>query len=141
MQVCRDPRWGRCYESFGERPELVQNMTSIVSGFQGEIPAGGRKGAPFVAGPRNVAACAKHYVGDGGTAGGINANDTAATFHELLAVHMPPYYNAVIRGVSTVMVSYSTWNGVKMHAHHFLITDFLKKQLRFRVSLRSAMEF
>jgi len=116
-------------------------MTSIVSGFQGEIPAGGRKGAPFVAGQRNVAACAKHYVGDGGTAGGINANDTVATFHELLAVHMPPYYNAVIRGVSTVMVSYSTWNVVKMHAHHFLITDFLKKQLRFRVSLRSAMEF
>ncbi|KAG2655759.1 hypothetical protein PVAP13_1KG359000 [Panicum virgatum] len=132
VAVCRDPRWGRCYESFGERPELVQNMTSIVSGFQGEIPAGGRKGAPFVAGQRNVAACAKHYVGDGGTAGGINANDTVATFHELLAVHMPPYYNAVIRGVSTVMVSYSTWNGVKMHAHHFLITDFLKKQLRFR---------
>ena len=139
--MCRDPRWGRCYESFGERPELVQNMTSIVSGFQGEIPAGGRKGAPFVAGQGNVAACAKHYVGDGGNAGGINANDTVATFHELLAVHMPPYYNAVIRGVSTVMVSYSTWNVVKMHAHHFLITDFLKKQLRFRVSLRSAMEF
>ena len=43
-------------------------MTSIISGFQGEMPAGGRPGAPFVAGPRNVAACAKHYVGDGGTA-------------------------------------------------------------------------
>ncbi|RLN08692.1 beta-glucosidase BoGH3B-like [Panicum miliaceum] len=107
-------------------------MTSIVSGFQGEIPAGGRKGSPFVAGRRNVAACAKHYVGDGGTAGGINANDTVATFHDLLAVHMPPYYNAVIRGVSTVMVSYSSWNGVKMHADHFLVTDFLKKRLRFR---------
>ncbi|XP_025827199.1 uncharacterized protein LOC112902365 [Panicum hallii] len=132
VAVCRDPRWGRCYESFGEHPELVRSMTSIVSGFQGEIPAGGRKGAPFVAGRRNVAACAKHYVGDGGTAGGINANDTAATFHELLAVHMPPYYNAVIRGVSTVMVSYSSWNGAKMHADHFLITDFLKKRLRFR---------
>ncbi|KAF8677129.1 hypothetical protein HU200_046596 [Digitaria exilis] len=131
----RDPRWGRCYESFSEHPELVKNMTSIISGFQGEIPAGGQKGAPFVAGRRNVAACAKHYVGDGGTAGGINANDTVATFHELLSIHMPPYYDAVIRGVSTVMVSYSSWNGVKMHANRFLVTDVLKNRLRFRVRL------
>ena len=108
-------------------------MTSIISGFQGEIPAGGRQGAPFVAGQRNVAACSKHYVGDGGTARGINENDTVASFHELLAVHMPPYYSAVIRGVSTVMVSFSSWNGVKMHANHFLVTDFLKTRLRFRV--------
>ena len=135
MQVCRDPRWGRCYESFSEHPEVVQNMTSIISGFQGEIPAGGRQGAPFVAGQRNVAACSKHYVGDGGTTKGINENNTVATFHELLSIHMPPYYNAVIRGVSTVMISYSSWNGVKMHANHFLITDFLKKELRFRVRI------
>jgi beta-glucosidase len=110
-------------------------MTSVISGLQGEVPVGGRKGVPFVAsgGRRNVAACAKHYVGDGGTAGGVNANDTVATFHELLSLHMPPYYNAVIRGVSTVMVSYSSWNGVKMHANHFLVTEFLKKRLRFRV--------
>ncbi|CAN6242923.1 unnamed protein product [Urochloa humidicola] len=133
VAVCRDPRWGRCYESFSEHPELVQNMTSTISGLQGEIPALGRKGEPFIAaGGRNVAACAKHYVGDGGTANGINANNTADTFHDLLSLHMPPYYSAVIRGVSTVMVSYSSWNGVKMHADRFLVTDFLKKQLRFR---------
>ncbi|KAF8677127.1 hypothetical protein HU200_046594 [Digitaria exilis] len=132
--VCRDPRWGRCYESFSENPELVQNMTSIISGFQGEIPAGGALGVPFMAGQRNVAACSKHYVGDGGTTKGINENNTVATFHELLSIHMKPYYNAVIRGVSTVMISYNSWNGVKMHANQFLITDILKRQLRFRVN-------
>ncbi|CAN6237029.1 unnamed protein product [Urochloa humidicola] len=132
VAVCRDPRWGRCYESFNEHAGVVQNMTSIISGFQGEIPAGGRIGAPFLAGQRNVAACSKHYVGDGGTTKGINENNTVATFHELLSIHMPPYYNAVIRGVSTVMISYSSWNGVKMHSNHFLITDFLKNKLRFR---------
>ncbi|CAD6251991.1 unnamed protein product [Miscanthus lutarioriparius] len=132
LAVCRDPRWGRCYESFSEHPELVQNMTSIISGFQGEIPASGRLGAPYVAGQHNVAACAKHYVVDGGTTRGINENNTVATFHELLGVHMPPYYTAVIRGVSTIMVSYSSWNGVKMHANRFLVTDFLKTKLRFR---------
>ncbi|CAN6230205.1 unnamed protein product [Urochloa humidicola] len=132
VAVCRDPRWGRCYESFSEHPGVVQNMTTIISGFQGEIPAGGRLGAPFLAGQRSVAACSKHYVGDGGTTKGINENNTVATFHELLSIHMPPYYNAVIRGVSTVMISYSSWNGVKMHSNHFLITDFLKNKLRFR---------
>jgi beta-glucosidase-like glycosyl hydrolase len=137
VAVCRDPRWGRCYESFSEDPKVVQLMASVISGLQGEIPAGGRRGAPFVAagGKRNVAACSKHYVGDGGTAGGANEGDTAATFHELLSVHMPPYYTAVAQGVSTVMVSFSGWNGAKMHANRFLITDFLKTTLRFRVSL------
>ncbi|KAG0531560.1 hypothetical protein BDA96_04G033000 [Sorghum bicolor] len=132
IAVCRDPRWGRCYESFSEDHNLVQQMTSIISGFQGEIPANGRLGAPFVAGQHNVAACAKHYVGDGGTTDGINENNTVATFHELLSIHMPPYYNAVIRGVSTVMVSFSSLNGVKMHANKPFVTDFLKTKLRFR---------
>lgn len=97
VAVCRDPRWGRCYESFSEDPKLVQQMASVISGLQGEIPAGGRRGAPFVAaGQRNVAACSKYYAGDGGTAGGANEGDTAATFHDLLSVHMPPYYSAVV---------------------------------------------
>lgn len=65
---------------------------------------------------------------------GINENNTIIDQHGLLSIHMPPYYSAVIKGVSTVMVSYSSWNGVKMHANHFLITDFLKNKLRFRVS-------
>lgn len=83
---------------------------------------------------KKVAACAKHYVGDGGTVKGINENNTIIDTHGLLTIHMPPYYNSIIRGVSTVMVSYSSWNGVKMHANHHLITDFLKNKLRFRVS-------
>ncbi|CAN6230206.1 unnamed protein product [Urochloa humidicola] len=132
VAVCRDPRWGRCYESFSEDPKLVQQMTSIISGFQGEIPANSRRGAPFITGQHNVAACAKHYVGDGGTIRGINENNTVATFHELLGIHMPPYYNAIIQGVSSIMVSYSSWNGVKMHANRFLVTNFLKNKLRFR---------
>jgi hypothetical protein len=65
---------------------------------------------------------------------GINENNTIIDMHGLLSIHMPPYYNAIIRGVSTVMVSYSSWNGVKMHANHYLVTDFLKNKLKFRVS-------
>ncbi|XP_074581670.1 uncharacterized protein LOC141838162 [Curcuma longa] len=131
VAVCRDPRWGRCYESYSEDPKVVQAMTEIIPGLQGDMPPNSR-GTPFVAGKRNVAACAKHYVGDGGTYLGINENNTIISQHGLLSIHMPPYYSAVSKGVSTVMVSYSSWNGVKMHANHFLITDFLKNTLRFR---------
>ncbi|KAL9382019.1 hypothetical protein Peur_025054 [Populus x canadensis] len=132
IAVCRDPRWGRCYESYSEDPKLVQAMTDIVSGLQGDIPANSSKGVPFVAGKTKVAACAKHYVGDGGTTKGINENNTQISRHGLLSIHMPGYYNSIIKGVSTVMVSYSSWNGVKMHANRDMVTGFLKNILRFR---------
>ncbi|XP_062212417.1 uncharacterized protein LOC133913310 [Phragmites australis] len=131
IAVCRDPRWGRCYESYSEDPKVVQSMTALISGLQGEAPANSI-GRPYVSGSKSVAACAKHYVGDGGTYMGINENNTIINTHGLLSIHMPPYYNSIIRGVSTVMVSYSSWNGVKMHANHFLVTDFLKNKLKFR---------
>ncbi|KAJ4767248.1 Glycosyl hydrolase family protein [Rhynchospora pubera] len=132
IAVCRDPRWGRCYESFGEDPRMVQKMTTVITGLQGDFPPKYQKGKPYVAGTRNVAACAKHYVGDGGTQKGINENNTVTSLRGLLSIHMPPYYSAIARGVSTIMVSYSSWNGVKMHANRFLITDILKKKLHFK---------
>ncbi|GMN54005.1 hypothetical protein TIFTF001_023145 [Ficus carica] len=81
---------------------------------------------------KNVAACAKHYVGDGGTTEGINENNTVINRHGLLSIHMAGYYSSIIKGVSTVMISYSSWNGKKMHANRELIASFLKSTLRFR---------
>ncbi|PWZ04246.1 Beta-glucosidase BoGH3B [Zea mays] len=133
VAVCRDPRWGRCYESFSEDTRLVQLMTSnMVAGLQGDVPAKHPKGVPFVGGAKKVAGCAKHFVGDGGTTRGINENNTVLSFHDLMRIHMPPYDNAVINGISSVMISYSSWNGVKMHENKFLITDTLKNKLNFR---------
>ncbi|KAH7522725.1 hypothetical protein FEM48_Zijuj07G0168900 [Ziziphus jujuba var. spinosa] len=132
IAVCRDPRWGRCYESYSEDPKIVQAMTEIIPGLQGDIPANSHKGVPSVAGDKKVAACAKHYVGDGGTTNGINENNTVINRHGLLSIHMPAYYNSIIKGVATIMVSYSSWNGKKMHANYDLITNFLKNSLRFR---------
>ncbi|XP_071731378.1 uncharacterized protein [Rutidosis leptorrhynchoides] len=132
IAVCRDPRWGRCYESYSEDTELVQNMTDIILGLQGEIPKGSRLGVPYVGGKDKVAACAKHFVADGGTTRGIDENNTVANEHDLLKIHMPPYYNSIIDGVSTVMVSYSSWNGKKMHANGDLITGYLKNKLGFK---------
>ncbi|KAA8516875.1 hypothetical protein F0562_017307 [Nyssa sinensis] len=132
IAVCRDPRWGRCYESYSEDHKIVQAMTEIIPGLQGEVPANSPKGVPFVGGKIKVAACAKHYLGDGGTTEGINENNTVISRHGLLSIHMPAYYNSIIKGVATVMISYSSWNGIKMHANHELITGFLKNTLRFR---------
>lgn len=80
-----------------------------------------------------VAACAKHFVADGGTTHGIDENNTVANQHDLLSIHMPPYYDSIIKGVSTVMVSYSSWNGKRMHANGDLITGYLKNKLNFKV--------
>lgn len=132
IAVCRDPRWGRCYESYSEDTKLVQSMTDMIVGLQGEIPKGSRLGVPYVAGKDKVAACAKHFVGDGGTTRGIDENNTVINQHDLLSIHMPPYYDSIIKGVSTVMVSYSSWNGERMHANGDLITGYLKDKLNFK---------
>ncbi|KZV18565.1 lysosomal beta glucosidase-like [Dorcoceras hygrometricum] len=132
IAVCRNPKWGRCYESYSEDPNVVKHMTEIIRGLQGELPPNTRKGVPYLNGKDKVAACAKHFVGDGGTNNGINENNTMIDWHGLLSIHMPGYYHSIIKGVSTVMVSYSSWNGKKMHANRNLITNFLKGTLRFR---------
>ncbi|KAI3523093.1 hypothetical protein L1887_01149 [Cichorium endivia] len=132
IAVCRDPRWGRCFESYSEDPAIVRAMTELIPGLQGDIPANGRKGVPFLGGQNNVAACAKHYVGDGGTTKGINENNTVINRHGLFSIHMPAYYDSVIKGVATIMISYSSLNGAKMHGDHELVTNFLKNTVKFR---------
>ncbi|KAK3034302.1 hypothetical protein RJ639_032642 [Escallonia herrerae] len=132
IAVCRDPRWGRCYESYSEDPKIVRAMTELIPGLQGDVPPNVRKGVPYLGGQEKVATCAKHYVGDGGTNKGINENNTLISRHELFSIHMPAYYDSIIKGVATVMVSYSSWNGVKMHANRELVTGFLKNTLHFK---------
>ncbi|KAL6637859.1 hypothetical protein ACP70R_025431 [Stipagrostis hirtigluma subsp. patula] len=132
IAVCRDPRWGRCYESYSEDHRIVQAMTELIPGLQGDVPKDFTSGMPYVAGKNKVAACAKHFVGDGGTQNGINENNTIIDRQGLMSIHMPAYLDSLRKGVSTVMISYSSWNGVKMHANHDLITRFLKGRLNFK---------
>ncbi|CAM0948429.1 unnamed protein product [Alopecurus aequalis] len=132
IAVCRDPRWGRCYESYSEDHRIVQSMTELIPGLQGEVPKNLVSGMPYVAGKNKVAACAKHFVGDGGTVDGINENNTIINREGLMKIHMPAYLNAMRQGVSTVMISYSSWNGVKMHANRDLVTGYLKNTLNFK---------
>ncbi|KAF8365064.1 hypothetical protein HHK36_032931 [Tetracentron sinense] len=113
VAVTRDPRCGTCYESFSEDTELVRSMTSIVSGLQGVSPEGHPKGYTYVAGRRNIIACAKHFVGDGGTELGIMEGDTKSSFTDLERIHMRPYLDCLAQGVSTIMgFVISGWEGI-----------------------------
>lgn len=130
IAVCRDPRWGRCYESYSEDPEVVRSMTTIIDGLQGQCPAGWR--GPYLESNRKVLACAKHFVGDGGTWQGKDMGNAIMNYDTLVKTHMRAYPDAIAKGVSTIMVSYSSWNKQKMHANKFLLTDVLKGRLGFR---------
>ncbi|MEU2616205.1 glycoside hydrolase family 3 N-terminal domain-containing protein [Micromonospora sp. NPDC007271] len=119
--VARNDRWGRTYESFGETPDLPSSLSTLVTGLQGST----------LGGPTSVLATAKHYVGDGGTTGGADQGNTQLSEADLRAVHLPPFQAAVQRGVGSVMISYSSWNGVKLHGNRYLITTVLKGELGF----------
>ncbi|MGV9382389.1 glycoside hydrolase family 3 protein [Nonomuraea sp. NPDC003707] len=119
--VARNDRWGRTYESFGETPELPSSMATIVTGLQGAT----------LNGPASVLATAKHYVGDGGTTGGVDQGDTQLSEADLRAIHLPPFRAAVERGVGSVMISFSSWNGARLHGQQYLITTVLKGELGF----------
>ncbi|KAA3465292.1 beta-glucosidase BoGH3B-like [Gossypium australe] len=110
---------------------IVQQLTEIIDGFQGEAKTD-MKGMPYVNRKTKVAGSSKHYVGDGGTVKGINENNTIVDDSALYGMHMAAYVNSVAKGIATIMASYSSINGVKMHAHKQLLTDYLKGKLGFK---------
>jgi beta-glucosidase len=122
IAVSRDIRWGRSYESYGQSADLVSELgVAAIHGFQGDQLDS-----------ESVLACAKHFAGDGGTENGRNEGDTVcdeATFRQL---YLAPYQAAVQAGVGSIMVSFSSWNGQKMHGNKHLLTDVLKNELGFQ---------
>ena len=133
VTIPRDERWGRTYEGFSESPELVARLgEAAVRGFQRND----------LNDPLSVLACAKHFVGDGGTTMGtgtpnrekkrlLDQGDTRLTEAELRRIHLPGYLTAIKAGVGSIMVSYSSWNGVKASGSKRLLTEILKHELGF----------
>jgi beta-glucosidase len=120
VAVVRDERWGRTYEGFGETVELASAMgVAYTNGFQ------------KASGAFTVLANAKHFLGDGGTANGVNNADTAGDETALRALHLAPYEATVHAGVGSIMASYSSWQGVRMHANSVMVNDVLKGDLGF----------
>lgn len=125
VAVATDIRWGRTYESYSERPELVASYsTAMVRGIQGSSQPGAFD-------PDTVVATAKHFLGDGGTQGGIDRGDTLISEKELMEVHSAGYFSALDANVHTVMASFNSWNGHRVHGHKYLLTEILKGRLGF----------
>jgi beta-glucosidase len=79
-----------------------------------------------------VLACAKHFIGDGGTKDGVDQGNDVCDEATIRKLYLPPYQAAIKAGVGSIMVSYSSWNGKKMHANKYLLTDVLKGELGFQ---------
>ena len=123
LAVAQDPRWGRTYESCSDTPGLVGELgAAAVRGFQGN----------HFSEPAAVLACAKHFVGDGGTHNGVDQGNTIVDEATLRKLHLAPYLPALENGVGSVMASFSSWNGAKMHGNKYLLTDVLKGELAFK---------
>lgn len=118
VAVPQDERWGRTYEGFSEDPELGK---AEIEGYEGAD----------LSDSDTILACAKHFVGDGGTVGGIDRGDTQCTEEDLKNIYLYPYLSALEVPVGSIMISFSSWNGVKMHGNSYLITDILKGELGF----------
>jgi len=123
ISPAQDERWGRTFESFSEQPALAAEMgVALLKGLQGDS----------LSAPGSVVACAKHFAGDGATQGGVDKSDTVldeATFRRLGVEVYQPLINA---GVGSIMVSYSSYNGVKMTGNAHWLTDVLKGEMGFR---------
>jgi len=147
VSVPQDIRWGRTFEAFSQDPSLVSSLgAAFIRGLNGtNEPSDGNR--------RPVLASPKHFVGDGGTSWGstrrydwiqgwwnrdapdrwqLDQGDLSSDEAILRAVHLPPYHEAIRAGALSIMISYSSWNGDKLHAHRYLLTDLLKGELAFR---------
>ncbi|MDB2689127.1 hypothetical protein N9Z25_06835 [Luminiphilus sp.] len=116
IAVATDLRWGRAYESFSSDPDVVESYAgAYVSSVQAE----------------GVIATAKHYIGDGGTLRGTDQGNTRMPLDALLSRHGKGYVTAIAADVKTVMASFNSWNGDKIHGNRELLTDVLRGQLGF----------
>lgn len=122
ITVPRNELWGRTYEGFGELTSLVDTLgRTTVLGYQSDS----------LGSEESILACIKHFVGDGGTANGIDQGNTVISEEELRDIHLEPYISSIEAGAGSVMASFSSWNGEKCHGHEYLLTDILKEELQF----------
>jgi len=126
LAVPQDLRWGRSYEGFSSSPEIAKSYADrIVYGLQG------RFGQDDFMGPGRVISSAKHFLADGATEKGVDQGDAKIGEKELRDVHGAGYYSAIPAGVQTVMASFSSWQGRKLHGDKDLLTDVLKGRMGF----------
>lgn len=125
VDVCRDPRWGRTGETFGEDPYLCGVLGSaVVRGFQGGRDGKVAKG--------HVGACLKTFTGHGGSEGANNQGPANCSIRDLRELHMEPFRIAINRSKPTsLMASYCEVDNIPSHANKWLLTDVLRNEWKF----------
>ncbi|MEM7218223.1 MAG: glycoside hydrolase family 3 protein [Pseudomonadota bacterium] len=125
LAVARDDRWGRTYESYSEDPATVARMgTAIARGLHGaQEPDNSVTGS--------LITTAKHFIGDGGTLAGTDRGDTLTNESTLRTRHASAYYATLNAGTQTVMASFSSWRGAKLHGGSYLLTTILRERMGF----------
>ena len=124
ITVPQNDTWGRTYEGYSEDPELVASLgQAMIFGLQGE-------GDDFL-GPNHMLATAKHFIADGGTTDGIDQGNAVISEMGLKNLHGKPYFKALDACVQTIMASFNSWNGKKLHGSNYLLTNILKQQMNF----------
>ncbi len=127
IAVARDRRWGRSYESYSQDPDIVAPLgAALIEGLQGKV------GTPDYLGADRVIATAKHFFADGGTTQGVDQGDVSGDIAELKAIHAKPYPAAIAAGAESVMASFNSINGVKMHGNRDLLTGVLRDEFGFK---------
>lgn len=125
VAVVRDDRWGRTYEGYSEDPRIVREYSfAIVEGLQGAVEG------DFLT-DQHVLSTVKHFLGDGGTEKGVDQGNNIASEHDLYAIHAQGYVGGLSAGAQSVMASFNSWNGEKIHGNQYLLTDVLKGRFAF----------
>lgn len=125
VATVQDDRWGRTYESYSEDPSVIRQYSqAIVEGLQGDPTRGFFK-------DDNVISTVKHFIGDGGTQKGDDQGDNIATEQQLFELHAQGYVGGLTAGAQSVMASFNSWHGEKLHGHQYLLTDVLKNRMGF----------
>ena len=125
VAAARDDRWGRTYESYSEDPEVVGAYArAIVTGLQGDISDGNID-------DQHVVSTVKHFVGDGGTEHGDDQGNNIADEETLFRIHAQGYVEGLGAGSQSVMASFNSWHGEKLHGNKYLLTDVLKDKMGF----------
>jgi beta-glucosidase len=137
LAVVQDVRWGRTYEGYGENTQIVTTLgAAYIKGLQ--TLQGGDRVSP--AQSIFTLATPKHFIGDGATIWGssrtedyeLDQGNMQAPESVVRELYLPPYQGAIDMGALSVMASFSSWKGTKMHAQPYLLTDVLKDELGFK---------
>ncbi|MBE6929752.1 MAG: hypothetical protein E7463_05670 [Ruminococcaceae bacterium] len=114
--LLREPRWGRCEESYGEDPLVVSTMCrQVVKGFQ----------------DNGIGATMKHFIGFGSPESGLNMSAAHLGERELREFMLPPFAECVKEGVMGTMPNYLEVDGLPMHANRYWLVDVLRNELGF----------